>query len=138
MILINHLKSSLEPLSDDDDSDEEEEEAKPQTSGKINENDPKLRAKYPFIWKPLEEWKPTERRWLWVKKECMPDDLRKLLYPKENQDKESDKSSAGAGPAGPTVAKDKDLMETVINTQQWLSDDYSLISNVKDNLDALK
>ena len=26
MILINHLKSSLEPLSDDDDSDEEEEE----------------------------------------------------------------------------------------------------------------
>ena len=29
-------------------------------------------------------------------------------------------------------------METVINTQQWLSDDYSLIGNVKDNLDALK
>ena len=51
-----------------------------------------LNKKLPTGCKPLEEWKPTERRWLWVKKECMPDDLRKLLYPKENVDQESDKS----------------------------------------------
>jgi len=45
-------------------------------SGEIN---PKLRAKYAFLFKTREEMTPTERRWKWVKKEHLPQDLKDLM-----------------------------------------------------------
>ena len=71
----------------DDEYYDEEDDAEGDKESDVEEvkieadNDPKLRAKYPFLWKPLEEWKPSERRWKWVKKECLPLDLKDLLYP---------------------------------------------------------
>ena len=82
--------------------------------------DKKLQAKYPFCWKPHDEWKPSERRWLWVKKESLPEDLRKLLYkekPKKVRNKEEGEiPEREPGEGGPAVIADKDEFITVVNT----------------------
>ena len=100
------------------------------------DNDPKLRAKYPFIWKPLEEWQPSERRWKWVKKECLPLDLKNLLYKPEKEGKKEKEKVRVEGPNNENEAKEEFM--TIVNTQQWLQDDYRIIVNVRDNLEALK
>lgn len=46
---------------------------------KSDEIDPKLRKKYAFLWKDREEMTPEERRWKWVKKENLPQDLNELI-----------------------------------------------------------
>ena len=82
--------------------------------------DKKLQAKYPFCWKPHDEWKPSERRWLWVKKEALPEDLRKLLYKEKPKKVKKEEENPGSGPgtSGPAVIEDsKDEFITVVNTQ---------------------
>ena len=39
----------------------------------------KLRQKYAFLWKTREEMTASERRWKWVKEDCLPDDLKSLM-----------------------------------------------------------
>lgn len=41
--------------------------------------DPKLRMKYAFLFKPYEERAPIERRWKWVRKDCLPEDMLIIL-----------------------------------------------------------
>ena len=60
---------------DEEDPDESDNEMK--LDGEI---DSKTRAKYAFLWKPEENWTPQEKRWKWVKKECLPPELLELMY----------------------------------------------------------
>ena len=75
----------------DDEYYDEEDDAEGDKESDVSDvkidpdNDPKLKAKYPFLWKPPEEWLPSERRWKWVKKECLPLDLKNLLYPPDKK-----------------------------------------------------
>ena len=80
--------------------------------------DKKLQAKYPFCWKPHDEWKPSERRWLWVKKESLPEDLRKLLYKEKPKKVQPICENPGSHPGdgGQAVIPDKDEFITVVNT----------------------
>jgi len=58
---------------DEEESDEDEElEAD-------NEINPKLAAKYSFLFKKRDEMTPQERRWKWVKKSALPKDLVELM-----------------------------------------------------------
>jgi hypothetical protein len=41
--------------------------------------DAKLKQKYIFLFKAREDMKPDERRWKWVRQDCLPDDMKKIL-----------------------------------------------------------
>lgn len=44
-----------------------------------NEIDPKVAAKYSFLFKKRDEMTPAERRWKWVIKSSLPKDLVDLM-----------------------------------------------------------
>ena len=56
--------------SDSEDSDEHVDP---------NSVNPKLAAKYSFLFKKREDMTPAERRWKWVKKEALPKELADLI-----------------------------------------------------------
>jgi len=45
----------------------------------LDEIDPKLKAKYHFLFKPREEMTPSERRWKWVRRDCLPEEMIKII-----------------------------------------------------------
>jgi len=46
---------------------------------KAKDVDPKLKAKYAFLFKSREDLKPEERKWNWIKKEFYPEELTELI-----------------------------------------------------------
>jgi len=72
--------------------DEEDEEAEEEDSDedKVDTTDVDaslLTGKYAFLFKPREEMTPQQRRWKWVKKECLPIEIRNILERKPKKDK---------------------------------------------------
>lgn len=101
----------------------------------------KLKQKYAFLWKTREEMTATERRYKWVKKECLPEDLQKLMdlllgsKKKQKDDDDPDK------PRPQNQQKEKEVDEEVNLTQiklDYLSMDFKLFPNVSEVVEALK
>lgn len=80
-----------------------------------------------------------ERRWKWVKKECLPEDLSELI---EKLSKKKEKKKREKETHKPTDVADlqEDLPEyiTTVKTRNDLNIDYTHIGNVKSELEILK
>jgi len=59
-----------------------------------NEINPKLAAKYSFLFKKRDEMTPAERRWKWVKKAALPKDLVELMEKLANKKLKKKKETA--------------------------------------------
>ena len=122
---------------DEDEEEEKEDEIALDATG-IN---PKLKQKYAFLWKSREEMTASERRWKWVKKEALPEDLQKLmdqLMGKKQKAKAEDNEDGTAVQAtGPAKAEDQELFESQIK-RDYLSMDFTLYTTCQEILEALK
>lgn len=93
------------------------------------------------MFKDREDLTPLERRWKWVKEECYPEDLEKLIgilkggkKPKnadENDDENEKKTKEVVDP------NTKEYFETVLKTRDDLEIDYTNLYNVKTRLEIL-
>jgi len=104
----------------------------------VDEIDPKLRAKYAFLFKEREMMAPSERRWKWVRRDCLPDDMLKILSigaSTKEKTKDDDKDNKG----GQNVNKDdgEDFI-TQLNLKNWLELDYQDVNEVKEISGLLK
>ena len=61
---------------EEEDAEESDADTAAVDSTEINA---KLRKKYGFLWKTREEMTASERRWKWVKKESLPEELVKIM-----------------------------------------------------------
>lgn len=129
--------------------DEEEydaEEAGSESEGKVDidteEIDIKLRTKFGFLFKERDEMIPEERRWKWVKKEALPEDLSDLI------EKLSRKKGKKAKVAPTEATKDKTVVAegaenaasefvTQVRTRNDLQLDYTVVQNVRERLEIL-
>ena len=107
-----------------------------------DEIDTKLRKKYAFLWKEREEMLPEERRWKWVKKECIPEELTTLIEKlskkkKGKGDKQKERDDVKTKVADEVVGGDDSEYVTTVKTRNDLNIDYSLIPNVKERLEIL-
>ena len=142
-------KAAADAEEEDEYYDEEydAEEAGSESEGKVEptdteEIDPKLRTKYSFLFKEREEMIPEERRWKWVKKETLPEDLGELM------DKLSRKKGkkVKAAPTGEVKVNKEDEegtkenaaeFVTTVRTRNDLQIDYTQIKNVRQELEIL-
>lgn len=103
-----------------------------------DEVDAKLKKKYAFLWKERDEMTNEERRWKWVKKECLPDDLTELI--EKLSTKKQKKVTVAKKREEESVEEEVDQTEyiTTVKTRDDLSIDYSVVQNVKTYLEILK
>lgn len=87
---------------------------------------------------------PQERRWKWVKTECLPDDLKELmdkLSKKKGKGSKAEKKEAkqNAKDEAEDEQVDENVVEfvTTVRTRNDLLIDYSLLVNVKERLEIL-
>jgi hypothetical protein len=129
------------------DEEYDAEEAASESEGKVEidteEIDPKIRTKFSFLFKERDEMIPEERRWTWVKKEALPEDLCELM------EKLSRKKGKKVKAAPTEAQKDKKGAEdgaadinasefvTTVRTRNDLLVDYTIIHNVRERLEIL-
>lgn len=103
-----------------------------------DEVDAKLKKKYAFLWKEREEMSNEERRWKWVKKECLPDDLTELID--KLSTKKQKKVTVAKKREEESVEEEVDQAEyiTTVKTRDDLTIDYTVVANVKTYLEILK
>ena len=99
-----------------------------------------MRQKYAFIWKSREEMTATERRWKWVKQECLPEDLQKLMEQltgkkKKKNDKKEEES--GEEDQENKVKVEKEEFRTEIK-HDYLSMDFTVYTTCQEVLEALR
>lgn len=86
---------------------------------------------------------PEERRWKWVKKEALPEDLselmEKLSRKKGKGDKATRKEAKASAKEDVDTVVDGDVTEfvTTVRTRNDLQIDYTIIFNVKERLEIL-
>lgn len=117
------------------DAEEDGEDAKQNAEGL--DIDPKLKNKYAFLFKTREEMTANERRWKWVRKECLPEDLSYLMEKLSKKKKETvTKRERKVGHAADSDEEGEPSaeFETKINLRNDLILDYTLISNVNERL----
>mmetsp|Transcript_30851 Transcript_30851/g.22438 ORF Transcript_30851/g.22438 Transcript_30851/m.22438 type:complete len:220 (+) Transcript_30851:396-1055(+) len=104
-------KDDSEPESGEEDEEEEEEDEyydeededeaeDSDESDKVDTTDVDaslLTGKYSFLFKPREEMTPQQRRWKWVKKECLPAEIKNILERKPKKGKEEKKRERKVG-----------------------------------------
>ena len=97
--------------------------------------DNKLKQKYIFLFKAREDMTPTERRWKWVRQDCLPEDMKEILQigKKKKKEKEDKKKLSKKGDTD-----DEDDYITKVNVRNDLELDYTEYANVHDILKILK
>ena len=81
----------------------------------------------------------TERRWKWVKQDCLPQDLVQLMD-KLKKPKKKDKEVDDDGNEKPKERETKEAREDVMTQikRDYLNDDFSLFPTVKEVIELLK
>lgn len=99
--------------------------------------DAKLKQKYAFLFKPREEMKPDERRWKWVRKDCLPPEMQAIFSP---QTKVPSKKHKERDEGGDDEDKEKEevMKETVLKLDNFMELDYSDVANVHETMKKLK
>jgi hypothetical protein len=129
----------------DEEYDEEEESSEEDAAGDLEENeeemDEMLQKKYGFLRRAREEMTPTERRWKWVLKECLPLDMLRYIAlgqtKKKKKDKEEKKKVEDDAAADNADAADEDKGPGFI-VDNKLELDYKIVKNVEETMQALK
>lgn len=100
--------------------------------------DAKLKKKYAFLWKEREEMTAEERRWKWVKKENLPEDLTELI--EKLSTKKQKKVTVAKKDKEESVEEEVEGAEyiTTVKTRDDLLVDYTVVANVKTYLEILK
>ena len=105
-----------------------------------NEINPKLAAKYSFLFKKRDEMTPAERRWKWVKKAALPKDLvelmEKLANKKLKKKKETVKKETAEAVQG--EAEPSSDFVTQLRARNDIDVDYTNSFNVQERLDYIK
>lgn len=124
-----------EAKGSDDESDSDE------AADADNEINPKLAAKYSFLFKKRDEMTPAERRWKWVKKQALPKDLlelmEKLANTKAKKKKEQTIKKVTAEAVGVEQEPSSDFV-TQLRARNDIDIDYTNSFNVKERLEFLK
>ena len=129
---------------DAEEEDEDEVDGDADTTADGKDIDPKVRNKYAFLFKQREEMNPIERRWKWVKKDCLPADLVALMdsLGKKGKKKKSDKERGGQAQNDKIDADEAEAetgadFVTQVNFRNDLQVDYSISQNVRERLEIL-
>jgi hypothetical protein len=127
-----------EDYGKEEDKEEDESDDEAAQTGGI---DPKLAAKYSFLFKKRDEMTPAERRWKWVKKSALPKDLVELMETLTKDKKKKKESTVKEV----TEETEKDQLEaggadfvTLLSARNDLDVDYTNAFNVKERLEYLK
>ena len=102
---------------------------------KVEDVDQKLKQRYIFLFKAREDMKPEERRWKWVRQDCLPEDMKKLLG--VGQEKKKDKKDDEVED-GDKEKEEKEFKETVVAVSNYHELDYNLKENVFETMKKLK
>ena len=101
--------------------------------------DSRIKEKYAFIFKPIEDQSSSERRYAWMKKECMPDDLVTLLDWMKNKKKKKVKTTGDKKkPTAKGDVANEDDSETVIKKRDDLTRDYTQAPVVLEVIELLR
>lgn len=102
--------------------------------------DSRIKEKYAFIFRPIEDQSASERRYAWMKIECMPDDLVKLLDWMKNKKKKKvvNKDDKPNRPNKITGTGEDDDNETVIKKRDDLTRDYTEAKVVDEVIELLR
>jgi len=129
------------------DEEYDAEEAGSESEGKVeavdtDEIDPKIKVKYSFLFKERDEMIPEERRWKWVKKDALPEDLGELmdkLSRKKGKKVKATPTEDKKAKEDDESAKDSNAAEfvTTVRTRNDLLIDYTQINNVRLELEIL-
>lgn len=77
--------------------------------------------------------KPEERRWKWVRQDCLPEDMKKLLGVGQTNTDEAGKDDKSA-----KEKVEKEFKETVVAVSNYHELDYTLKENVFETMTKLK
>lgn len=80
--------------------------------------------KYKFLLLPDEKKTPEQRRWKWMKFECLPDDMKPLL--------KAGKTAKGSGPKQAPGAGDKPKVGAAVIAEDGTKPDTIVIINDRD------
>jgi hypothetical protein len=131
-----------EEYEDEEDSDSEVE-ADAEELENDEEMDETLRKKYNFLRKAREDMTPSEKRWKWVLKDCLPLDMLKYIALGQTKKKKKDKDekkdgkveNEGVETTGAAADDDKGPGFIVDNKLEL---DYKIVKNVEETLEVLK
>ena len=131
---MNSDDSFFSEPADDKDDDDDDGTIKPITAKDV---DPKLKAKYAFLFKSREDLTPQERRWAWVKISAYPEELTNLIesLKKKKVTKKVDKDKTKDDKEEDDL--DKEDFITEVKGRDDLLIDYTVIENVTLKLEDL-
>jgi hypothetical protein len=102
--------------------------------------DEMLQKKYGFLRKAREDMAPSEKRWKWVLKECLPLDMLKYIALGQTKKKTKDKDAKKDGKEEKGINADADETEKgpgfIVDNKLEL--DYKIVKNVEESIEILK
>ena len=130
--------SSSSSSSDDSDSDgQKHEESDDDEEEQVKKGE--LPKKYAFLALPREEMTAAQRRWRWVRYECLPDDMKpffvdpnKKKKEEEPETKKKDTKTKGGDQPNPDAKATEEKPEEI-----GIVDDAALDFTVKDNVERI-
>lgn len=122
--------SSDESGSDSDGSGSEKEASDEESEEELQTG--QLPKKYAFLALPRDQITPAQRRWKWVKFECLPEEMKKFIRPPKAEKEVKIKD--------PTAVKKPkaEVVEQVVEIEEDNDLDFTKMDNVEKTLTKLK